>query len=176
MNRVHGMQIALMGPDHWQEVRAIYQQGIDTGQATFEKAPPESWEEWTAKFLADLSLVFLKEGAVLGWASVSPTSARKVYRGVGEVSLYVDQRHQRQGIGKALLDALIHASESQGFWTLQAGIFPENQPSIRLHLACGFRIVGDRKAIGRMEAGRLKGRWRDVLLLERRSRLVGIPG
>lgn len=107
---------------------------------------------------------------MLGWAALSPTSPRAVYRGVGEVSIYVDPAHARRGIGRALLGELIAASERAGMWTITAGIFPENLASVALHESCGFRLMGVRERIGRMP----DGRWRDVLMFERRSPTVGM--
>jgi phosphinothricin acetyltransferase len=167
------MKIAQMQVDHWQDVRKIYQQGINTGQATFEESPPDNWEIWTNKFLPDLSMVCLDGDRVIGWAAVSPTSNRPVYKGVGELSLYVATDHQGRGGGRKLMESLIRESERAGFWTLQAGIFPENQASLELHQQCGFRVVGRREKIGRMTFGPQAGEWRDVLLLERRSELEG---
>ncbi len=163
------MKIIWMISDHWKEVKRIYQQGIDTGDATFEISPPASWSAWSRKFLSNVSLVFLDGDTVLGWAAISPVSSRQVYQGVGEISLYVDLDHQGQGIGKKLMERIISESEDAGFWTLQAGIFPENKPSIQMHLKAGFRIVGERVKIGRMAYGPHAGEWRNVILLERRS-------
>jgi phosphinothricin acetyltransferase len=167
------MKISWMKSDHWREVKRIYQQGIDTGDATFEISPPASWGAWSRKFLSALSLVFLNEDKVLGWAAISPVSTRQVYQGVGEISLYVDLDHQGQGIGKKLMERIISESEGAGFWTLQAGIFPENKPSIQIHLKAGFRIVGERVRIGKMAYGSQAGEWRNVLFLERRSETFG---
>ena len=163
------MNISVMESTHWPEVKRIYQEGIDTGQATFEQRPPATWITWSEKFLHHLSLVCLKEDQVLGWAAISRVSSRKVYEGVGELSLYVGPDSQGEGIGKMLMDAIITESEKAGFWTLQAGIFPENIPSINLHQSFGFRIVGERRKIGKMTYGSQAGEWRDVLLLERRK-------
>jgi L-amino acid N-acyltransferase YncA len=151
----------------WPAVREIYQQGIDTGHATFETAV-KGWPAWDAYILPRCRLVAEKEGRVIGWAALSPVSRRKVYAGVAEVSIYVAGDQQGQGVGTLLLTALVEASEDAGIWTLQAGIFPENEASVALHQKCGFRVVGRREKIGQMG-----GRWRDVLLLERRSRIVG---
>jgi len=151
-------------PADWPAVRRIYDEGIATGNATFEQAAPE-WEEWDAGKLAVPRLVVEMEGAVVvGWAALSPTSKRHVYRGVAEVSVYVAASAQGQGVGRELLSALVEQSEAVGIWTLQAGIFPENAASVHLHERCGFRIVGRREKIGQMH-----GVWRDVLLMERRS-------
>jgi L-amino acid N-acyltransferase YncA len=163
----------MMRPEHWDVVKSIYWSGINTGQATFEESPPDSWEDWSKKFLDDLSLVCMDGDNVLGWAAISRVSARKVYQGVGELSLYVDPDSQRKGTGKILMEEIIEQSEKAGFWTLQAGIFPENIPSINIHQSLGFRIVGERRKIGKMTYGSHAGEWRDVLLLERRREEPG---
>ena len=152
-------------PEHWQSVREIYRQGIETENATFETQLPD-WEKWDATHRKDCRLVAFGN-QVMGWAALSPVSARHVYRGVAEVSVYIASEARGRGIGKALLTALIHESESNGVWTLQAGIFPENTASIALHKSCGFREVGVRQKIGI-----LKNVWRNVLLLERRSTVL----
>jgi phosphinothricin acetyltransferase len=151
----------------WPAVRAIYQEGIATRNATFENdAPP--WEEWDSGHLRDGRLVALLDGKVIAWASLSPVSGRCVYSGVAEVSIYIAAAMRGQGIGGALLETLIRESEEKGFWTLQAGIFPENEASMALHQKYGFRIVGRRDRLGKMD-----DRWRDVMLLERRSAVAG---
>jgi phosphinothricin acetyltransferase len=147
-------------------VGAIYEEGICGGDATFETETP-SWEEWDAAH-PRVRLVAEREDAVVGWAAVSPASSRHCYRGVGEVSVYVAEEARGAGVGRELLERLVELSEQAGYWTLTAGIFPENEASLRLHRACGFREVGVRARLG--EAA---GVWRDVILLERRSRLVG---
>lgn len=149
--------------------RRIYEQGIAGGEATFEEAAPD-WEQWTAhrEGLPAL-LARTQDGEILGWAALTRVSYREVYRGVGAVSIYVDPAHSGRGVGTALLTGLIEASERAGFWTIEAGIFPENEASIALHRACGFRKVGVRERVGQMP----DGRWRDVLLMERRSTSVG---
>jgi L-amino acid N-acyltransferase YncA len=152
--------------DDWPSVRAIYEEGIRSGDATFEIEPP-SWERWDAAH-PELRLVAERDGAVVGWAALSPASARRCYRGVGEVSVYVAEAARGAGLGRKLLEELVERSEQAGYWTLTAGVFPENEASIRLHKTCGFREVGVREGLG--EAG---GVWRDVVLLERRSTLVG---
>jgi L-amino acid N-acyltransferase YncA len=157
-----------MKADNWAEVRAIYLEGIATNDATFETDAP-SWEKWNAAHLENSRLVARTGNNVLGWAALSPVSGRCVYSGVAEVSVYVGENSRGQGIGRALLKRLIEESERNGIWTLQAGIFPENIASVKLHLECGFREVGRRESLGK-----LKGIWRDVLLLERRSKIVGI--
>jgi phosphinothricin acetyltransferase len=152
----------------WEQVRAIYLEGIATGIATFETSAP-SWEKWDAGHLRKPRLVARDAtGAVVGWAALSSVSDRCVYGGVAEVSVYVGERGRGRGVGRALLGALVEASEREGIWTLQAGVFPENAASVTLHLRCGFREVGRRERIGK-----LSGAWRDTLLLERRSRSVG---
>lgn len=157
-----------MKADHWSSVRAIYLEGIATGNATFEKSAPE-WETWDRAHLGSCRLVALAEGEVVGWAALSPVSSRCVYAGVAEVSVYVAQRMWGRGVGLTLLTALISESEKKNIWTLQAGIFPENIASIELHKRAGFRIVGTRERLGSMD-----GRWRDVVLMERRSRATGV--
>lgn len=152
----------------WPAVRAIYQEGIATGQATFETAAPE-WEAWDASHRPDCRLVARQEAQVIGWAALSPVSRRAVYRGVAEVSVYVAAAARGRGIGRVLLGALIEASEAAGIWTLQASVFSENEASVALHLSHGFRVVGHRERIGLHH-----GTWRDTLMLERRSSRVGI--
>jgi phosphinothricin acetyltransferase len=152
-----------MLPKDWDAVRDIYQEGIRTGNATFETEVPD-WEKWNRSHLPDCRLLACTITEVAGWAALSPISAREVYRGVAEVSIYVAERVRGNGIGSQLLAALITASEEHGIWTLQAGIFPENVASVALHERHGFRIVGTRERIGC-----LKGCWRDVALMERRS-------
>jgi L-amino acid N-acyltransferase YncA len=161
------LAIEAMRPDDWLYVRAIYLEGIATGQATFETEAP-SWEMWDAAHLRAARLVARDGGSVVGWAALSPVSERCVYAGVAEVSLYVAADQRGRGVGRALLEGLIAASEKEGLWTLQAGIFPENVASLAVHRSCGFREVGRRERFGRM--GEV---WRDVILLERRSRSVG---
>ena len=154
---------------HWPAVRRIFQQGIDTGLATFETEVPE-WDAWERRFLPQPRLLAVADdGRVLGWAALSAVSARTAYRGVAEVSVYVAAEARRAGVGRALLDALIDAAEACGMWTLQATIFPENDVSVRLHERAGFRRVGRRCRIAE-----LHGRWRDTVLLERRSASVGL--
>ena len=159
--------IDVMNAGDWEQVRSVYLEGIATGHATFETDAP-SWEKWDASHLQEPRLVARDGEKILGWAALSPVSNRRVYGGVAEVSVYVERRQGRRGIGRALLEALIDESEQNGIWTLQAGIFPENTASILLHLRCGFREVGRRERIGK-----LNGVWRDTLLLERRSKSIG---
>ena len=163
------LSVEKMLPEHWEDVRAVYLQGLATGDATFETEAP-GWERWDASHLRACRLVVVASGArVAGWAALSPVSTREVYAGVAEVSVYVGAGFRGLGLGRALLSTLVRESEGQGIWTLQASIFPENVASVALHKACGFREVGRRERVGR-----LKGRWRDTILLERRSRAVGV--
>jgi L-amino acid N-acyltransferase YncA len=161
------VSIVPMKPDHWSSVRAIYAEGIATGHATFEASPP-AWEVWDQGHLASCRFVALAAGEVAGWTALSPVSGRCVYAGVAEVSVYVAACARSQGVGRALLNELVLASENDGLWTLQAGIFPENVASVELHKRTGFRIVGVRERLGSMS-----GVWRDVLLMERRSARTG---
>ena len=160
-------QIIEMRPHDWPVVEELYRQGIATENATFEIESP-GWENWNAKHHAHSRLVASDQQRVLGWAALSPVSTRRVYAGIAEVSIYIAEAARGKGVGKGLLSALIEQSEQNGIWTLQAGIFPENAASIALHKSCGFREVGRREKIGQ-----LNGVWRDVILLERRSRVVG---
>lgn len=160
------MRIRDLRSDDWPAVRAIYAEGIRGGDATFETEPP-SWERWDAAH-PELRLVAEHQDAVAAWAALSPVSDRCCYRGVGEVSVYVAEKARGVGLGRALLDELVRRSEQGGYWTLNAGVFPENEASIRLHKACGFREIGVRERIGE-----LHGVWRDVIWLERRSTVVG---
>ncbi len=160
------MQIEPMTEEHAAAVLAIYQAGIDEGNATFETRAP-AWDEFTAARLPDHRYVTRAGGDVLGWVAVSAVSSRCAYAGVVEHSVYVHPGARGQGAGRRLLDALITSTEAAGIWTIQSGIFPENTASAALHQAAGFRIVGTRQRIGRHH-----GRWRDVVLLERRSPVV----
>ncbi len=150
----------------WEQVRAIYLEGVRSGHSTFETEAP-SWEKWDEGHLQIARLVMRDGETILGWAALSAVSKRHVYRGVAEVTVYVSENAQGQGIGRALLEALIDESERSGIWTLQASIFPENIASVRLHLRCGFREVGRRERIAM-----LNGVWRDTLLFERRSQVI----
>ena len=162
------VRIAPMLPEDWPAVRTIYLEGIATGNATFEHTPPE-WEKWDAGHLPGARIVARSGGGeVLGWAALSAVSSRCVYAGVAEVSIYVAGRFRSRGMGGRLMARLIAESEAEGIWTLQAGIFPENRASIALHERAGFRVVGQRERLGQMN-----GRWRDVLLMERRSSVAG---
>lgn len=149
-------------------VKDIYQQGIDTGNATFETQVKE-WDEWNNSMLQVCRLVAVENERVVGWAALSPVSNRCVYAGVAEVSVYVASEARGKGVGQIWLAKLVEESEKKGFWTLQAGIFPENESSIALHQKNGFRILGLQEKLGKMGE-----KWRDVVLLERRSKVVGI--
>lgn len=155
-------------PDDWPAVRAIYQEGMETGHATFQAEPP-SWDGFDADKLPGQRLVAVDGDAILGWAAAAPTSGRDVYRGVAEHSVYVAAGERGRGIGRLLLGALIDSSEAAGIWTLQSGIFPENVNSLALHADFGFIIVGRRERLGLMTYGPLAGQWRDQILVERRS-------
>lgn len=158
-----------MTPGDWPAVAEIYEAGIAGGNATFETQAPD-WEHWCDSHIEELSLVArASSGEMLGWASCSRVSSRAAYAGVGEVSVYVRSQRAGEGIGGALLCGLIERSEQAGMWTLEASIFPENAASIALHQRNGFRLVGVRERLGKMS----DGRWRDVLLYERRSARVG---
>lgn len=157
-----------MRTSDWQEVRAIYQEGIMTGNATFETDAP-AWEEWDRDHLSSCRFVARGVDGIKGWAALRLISSRHAYRGVAEVSVYVAGQARGCGYGRALLEALIAASEQNGIWMLQAGILAENLASLELHRRCGFREVGRRERIGKLEHV-----WRDVVLLERRSEKVGI--
>lgn len=161
--------IRQMAAGDWPMVREIYAQGIATGDATFATDPGQ-WQDFDTGRLPKPRLIAEKDDTIVGWASLSGVSDRCVYAGVAEASVYVSHSHQRQGLGSRLLLALIEQSEQAGIWTLQAGIFPENQASLTLFQAHGFRTLGRRERLGRTS----DGRWRDVLLLERRSRVCGI--
>lgn len=154
--------------EDWDQVRDIYLEGIATGHATFQKEAP-SWEEWDRGHVSECRIVARLEGKVLGWAALTPVSSRCVYAGVAEVSVYVSQRVAGKGIGSKLLNDLIVKSEEQGYWTLQSSLFPENAASMKIHMNNGFRVLGRRERIGKMD-----GVWRDTVLLERRSVNVGV--
>ena len=163
------MEISIdkMTREDWKAVQTIYAEGLATGNATFETEIPP-FEVWDQNHLQACRLVVRSKDDIIGWAALSQVSRRNVYRGVAEVSIYIASSAQGLGVGKTLLRALIVESESAGIWTLQAGIFPENVASIALHQACGFREIGRHERIGQMNSV-----WRDVVLLERRSEIVG---
>jgi len=151
---------------HWPEVARIYAAGVATRNATFETSVP-SWQDWDRAHLAEHRFVAIEDGVVLGWAALVPVSDRCVYAGVVENSVYVAETAQGRGVGRALLDALVASTEAAGIWTIQTGVFPENEASVRLHERAGFRVVGRRERLGKLD-----GAWRDVLFLERRSGVV----
>jgi L-amino acid N-acyltransferase YncA len=157
------MQIQPMTAEHSASVIAIYQSGIDEGNATFETSAP-SWDDFSGSRLPGHRYVAVSENNVLGWVAASAVSDRCVYAGVVEHSVYVHPQARGRGIGRQLLDALIASTEAAGIWTIQSGIFPENAASAALHQAAGFRVVGIRERLGQHH-----GRWRDVLFIERRS-------
>jgi L-amino acid N-acyltransferase YncA len=159
--------IEAMTREDWPDVRRIYEQGIATGNATFETEAPE-WAAWDQAHLADHRVVARLDGAVAGWAALAPVSRRPVYAGVAEVSVYVADGARGRGLGRELLGAVVRSSERAGIWTLQTGIFPENEASLALHRRLGFRDVGIRERIGEH-----RGVWRDVIFLERRSVSAG---
>jgi L-amino acid N-acyltransferase YncA len=162
------LRIVPMLPEHADEVLAIYQAGIDEGNASFETAAP-TWETFNAEKLPEHRLVALddSDGRVLGWVAVAGVSKRPAYAGVVEHSVYVHAAARGRGVGLALIAALIATTEAAGIWSLRSGIFPENAASLALHRRAGFRIVGTRD-----RPGRLHGRWRDVVLVERRSPII----
>jgi L-amino acid N-acyltransferase YncA len=155
-----------LGPGDWPEVSRIYAEGIATGNATFETEVP-SWENWDAAHLPEHRFVAFEDGCAVGWAALAPVSERCCYSGVAEVSAYVAAEARGRGVGRSLLTAVVDSSERAGIWTLQTGVFPQNEPSLALLRRFGFRVVGLRERIGR-----LHGVWRDVVLLERRSEVV----
>ena len=155
------------------EVVRIYMSGIATGHATFEADPPD-WPSWTAGHLDACRLIVGTGGQVAGWAALAATSSRPVYRGVAELSIYIDAAFRGQGAGDVLMSELVSRSERGGFWTLRAGIFPENTASLALHARHGFDVLCTRKRVGQMGFGPLSGQWRDVIVLERRSAVVGV--
>lgn len=164
------LAVAPMAQADYPAVAEIYAAGIEAGNATFERDVP-TWEAWSEARGGLPCLVAKNEAAeVLGWAALTPASARCVYRGVAAISIYVHPEHRRGGVATELLLALIAAAETASLWTLEAGIFPENTASVALHERCGFRLVGVRKRVGQMA----DGSWRDVLLYERRSETIGV--
>lgn len=160
--------LSKMLPGHWNQVAKIYRQGIETGMATFEKKVP-SWEAWDGNHIKECRIIAKEVDKVIGWAALSNVSSRCVYGGVAEVSVYVGTANRGMGVGELLLKNLIDQSEKLGYWTLQSGIFPENKKSIELHQKAGFRIIGYREKIGQLD-----GVWKDNILMERRSKKVGL--
>jgi len=165
----------------WPDVERIYREGIATGNATFEASPP-SWEDFDREKVAHPRLVAVEDavdgavdgGAVVGWAAAGRVSSRCVYEGVLEHSVYVAESARGHGVGRVLLDAFLRAAEAAQIWTVQSGVFPENEPSLALHRQLGFRTVGTRERVGKMSYGPYAGAWRDVVMIERRSSRVGI--
>ena len=169
------MRIDGMNAADWPDVAEIYAEGIATWSATFTPAPPESFADFSEGKLMECACVARDGGEkILGWATLAKVSDRCVYAGVAEVSIYVAAAARGRGVGDALMRALITRSEAAGMWTLQAGIFPDNASSLRLHARHDFREVGRRERIGQMSRGPRTGEWCDVLLLERRSRVTGV--
>ena len=165
---MEAIEIKLLLPEHWEMVKQIYESGIATGIATFETSTP-SWEKWDLGHLRFGRFVACMNEEVVGWAALSPVSNRCVYGGVAEVSVYVGSAQRGKGVGKLLLKQLITESEENDIWTLQAGIFTDNVASVKLHESVGFRVIGYREKIGK-----LRDKWKDNFLLERRSKIVGI--
>jgi L-amino acid N-acyltransferase YncA len=161
------IQLLGMEAKHWPVVKAIYEQGIATGQATFQSEVPE-WEEWDSGHLNHSRIVLVENNNVTGWAALTPVSKRAVYAGVAEVSVYLAQEAKGKGLGKKLLEGLVGESEQNGIWALYASIFPENAASIAIHKANGFREIGYRERIAQMN-----GLWRNTVIFERRSNIVG---
>jgi phosphinothricin acetyltransferase len=162
------IQVRTMITEDWLSVKSIYENGIKTGIATFETAAP-SWEQWNDSHLKIGRLVAVVDNKIAGWIALSPVSSRCVYGGVAEISVYVHEDYRKKGIGKKLLKDAISESEQNDIWTLQAGVFRENIGSIELHKKIGFRVIGFRERIGK-----IKGAWKDNVILERRSEVVGI--
>lgn len=158
-----------MTQNDWEQVSNIYLEGIQTGKATFQSEIP-SWENWNKSHISSCRLVARSGNEVLGWTALSATSSRCVYAGVAEVSIYIGQKYREHGIGKMLLESLVNLSEKNGFWTLQSGIIRKNSSSIALHKKCGFREIGIREKVAKMN----NGEWHDVVLMERRSKVIGI--
>ena len=165
MTTLTRMTIRELQPADWPDVARIFEEGIRTGNATFETTAP-TWETWDGGHLTDHRLVVTLDGDVVGWAALSAVSDRACYSGVAEHSIYVAERVRGLGFGRQLLAALVAAADAGGIWTLQSGVFPENEASLALHLSLGFRVVGVRERLGRLD-----GVWRDVVLLERRSEM-----
>ena len=163
------IEVREMIPDDWPAVREIYRQGIDSGDATFEREPPD-WEAWHARRHPNCRLVAESDGTLIGFACVSPSSKRAVYSGVCEIMVYVAERNRGHGVGSLLMTAIVNATEAEGIWMLESSIFPDNVASIRAHERVGFRVVGTRERIGRFH----DGRWRDTVLMERRSAVAGL--
>lgn len=159
--------IKTMQQADWEQVKNIYLEGIRTGIATFQTECPD-WGDWNQNHIDSCRLVARSGSTVLGWAALSPTSSRKCYAGVAEVSIYVSEKYKGKGVGTALLQDVVKLSEEKGFWTLQSAIIRENAASIALHKKCGFRELGIREQVAKME----NGKWHDVVLMERRSKII----
>lgn len=162
------MEITAIVKEHYPNISRIYKEGIETGHATFETTIPE-WEDWDKSKLKHSRLAAIVDDTVVGWAALSPVSNRCVYEGVAEVSIYISNMHKGKGIGTALISKLIDDSEANGIWTLQSGMFPENEATVALHQRFDFRLVGYREKIGK-----LGNTWRDTIIMERRSKTIGI--
>ena len=162
------MEIISINKHHYPDIANIYKQGIETGIATFETSVP-TWETWNESKLLHSRFVAVDHDVVLGWAALSKVSNRCVYEGVAEVSIYISEHHRGRGVGKILMENVIKESEANGIWTLQSGMFAENEATIALHKAVGFRIIGYREKIGK-----IGGVWKDNVIMERRSKVVGI--
>ena len=162
------MEIISIGKQHYQAIAEIYKEGIDTGIATFETSVP-SWETWDEGKLKHSRFLAVENNVVLGWIALSKVSSRCVYNGVAEVSVYVSENHRGKGVGKFLMENVITESEANGIWTLRSGMFAENEATIALHKMFGFRIIGYREKIGKLD-----GVWKDNVIMERRSKIVGI--
>ena len=162
------MKVIPIKEEDYPTIAEIYKQGIATGNATFETRVPD-WHNWDTSHLDVCRIALTEDDKILGWAALSPVSSRSVYAGVAELSVYVERSAHGRGIGKILLTHLIKQSESHNIWTLQSGIFSSNKASIALHKKCGFRIIGYRERIGK-----LNGKWIDNTLMERRSKVVGM--
>jgi len=163
------MTLRNMVPEDWKQVAKIYEEGMATGLATFETQVP-SYEAWDGAHIKTCRIIAEENELILGWAALSPVSSRCVYGGVAEVSVYISQNFRGKGLGQALMQKLIEESEDQGYWTLQSGVFPENKASIKLHEKVGFRFLGKRERVGKTH----EGVWKDNLLFERRSSVVGV--
>ncbi len=164
---IYNPKILSFQPDHWEQVKEIYRLGLITRNATFETEVPH-YETWIKKFHSYLMWVILLNNEVVGWAGLQPVSVRKAYEGVTEVTIYVHPNHGGKGVGSLLMNHLVSESEKAGIWTLYASIFQENIASIRLHESAGFRAIGYREKIAQLD-----GKWRNTLLYERRSKIVG---
>jgi L-amino acid N-acyltransferase YncA len=160
------VEVRAMAAADWSDVERIWREGIETGNATFEIEPP-SWHEFDATRLPDHRLVALEGEEIVGWAALAPVSKRECYAGVAENSIYVAASARGRGVGHALMEKLVAAADAAGIWTIQTSVFPENVPSLALHERVGFRVVGQRERIAKLE-----GTWRDTLFLERRSAVV----